>query len=230
MSYVAYYRVSTDRQGKSGLGLDAQRKAVADHLNGAGYDLVAEFTEVESGKRDDRPELAKALARCRKTKATLVIAKLDRLARNVHFISGLMDAGVEFVAVDLPGANRLTLHIMAAMAEHEREMISRRTREGLQAAKRRGRKLGWAIPDRKSEQRRASRLGVTANTTTADQHAANTIPIIDTIRAAGVTSLAGIAEALNARGIATARGGRWHASTVRNVLARADKLDTRDAA
>jgi DNA invertase Pin-like site-specific DNA recombinase len=112
--FVAYYRVSTQRQGRSGLGLDAQRKAVADHLNGGHWRIVAEFTEIESGKRSDRPKLAEALKACRVLGATLIIAKLDRLARNVHFISGLMESGVEFTAVDFPQANRLTVHILAA--------------------------------------------------------------------------------------------------------------------
>ncbi len=127
--YVAYYRVSTDRQGQSGLGLEAQRKAVMDYLNGG--TLLDSFTEVESGRRNDRPELAKALDLCRRKKATLVIAKLDRLARNVAFIANLMDANVDLVAVDMPQANRLTLHIMAAMAEHEAQAVSQRTKAAL---------------------------------------------------------------------------------------------------
>src|SRR3984893_8395226 len=123
--FVAYFRVSTDRQGKSGLGLEAQRKAVLDYLNGWRWQLAAEFVEVESGKRsDNRPELEKALAACKKQKAKLVIAKLDRLSRNVAFISALMNSGVEFIAADMPHANKLTIHILAAVAEHEREMIS----------------------------------------------------------------------------------------------------------
>src|SRR3954451_12613838 len=140
--FVAYYRVSTDRQGRSGLGLDAQRAAVADYLNGGNWQLVAEFTEVESGRKNDRPELAKALTACRRIGAPLVIAKLDRLARNVAFVSNLMESGVEFTAVDFPTANRLTIHILAAVAEHEREMISARTKAALAAAKARGTKLG----------------------------------------------------------------------------------------
>jgi DNA invertase Pin-like site-specific DNA recombinase len=139
--YVAYYRVSTDKQGASGLGLEAQREAVARNL-GAGS-LLAEFTEVESGKRSaNRPQLIAALEMCKRKKAILLIAKLDRLARNVHFISGLMEAGVEFVAADMPTANRLTVHIMAAFAEHEAAMISARTKAALQAAKARGTVLG----------------------------------------------------------------------------------------
>ena len=227
--FVAYFRVSTDRQGKSGLGLDAQRATVADYLNGGDWTLVEEFVEVESGKRNDRPELAKALDLCRRKKATLVIAKLDRLARNVHFISGLMDAGVEFVACDIPEANRLTLHIMAAMAEHEREMISKRTKEALAAAKAQGRKLGWSIPDR-DDQARASRNGVKVNRDQADKFAANVLPVIRDIEAAGVTTLQGLADALNARGVKTARNRRWYPATVRIVLQRADRLERKAAA
>src|SRR4051812_34693876 len=140
--WVAYYRVSTQKQGNSGLGLDAQRDAVLGYLNGGDWQLVAEFTEVESGKKNDRPELAKALATCRRIGATLIIAKLDRLARNVAFVSNLMEAGVEFVAVDMPMANKLTVHILAAVAEHEREMISARTKAALAAARARGVRLG----------------------------------------------------------------------------------------
>ncbi len=143
-TYVAYYRVSTDRQGKSGLGLDAQRAAVDAYLNGGNWTLAEAFTEVESGRRNDRPELAKALDLCRRKRATLVIARLDRLARNVAFIANLMDADVDVVAVDMPEANRFTLHIMAAMAEHEAALVSQRTRAALRAAKDRGRKLGWS--------------------------------------------------------------------------------------
>ena len=140
--FVAYYRVSTDKQGRSGLGLDAQREAVHRHLNGGSWHLVAEVIEVESGKRNDRPKLSEALRLCRIHKATLIIAKLDRLARNVHFTSGLMESGVDFVAVDFPQANRLTIHILAAVAEHEAGMISARTRAALAAAKARGVQLG----------------------------------------------------------------------------------------
>ncbi len=187
-NYVAYYRVSTVRQGQSGLGLEAQRKAVTDHLNGAKWTLLDTFTEVESGRRNDRPELAKALDLCRRRKATLVIAKLDRLARNVAFIANLMEANVDLVAVDMPQANRLTLHIMAAMAEHEAQAVSQRTKAALQAAKDRGRKLGWSIPSRRGEQVLASAKGVTSNVTTADRFAANVAPVIRDIERAGVTT------------------------------------------
>src|ERR1700722_12486249 len=132
--FVSYLRVSTAKQGVSGLGLEAQREAVATYLNGGKWNLVQEVVEVESGKRNDRPQLARALALCRLHNATLIIAKLDRLARNVHFISGLMESKVDFVAVDFPQANRLTIHILAAVAEHEAKMISERTKAALAAA------------------------------------------------------------------------------------------------
>ena len=132
--FIAYFRVSTDRQGKSGLGLEAQREAVLAYLNGGSWTMVAEFTEIESGKHADRPQLAAALAACKKHKAKLVIAKLDRLSRNLAFIATLMDSGVEFVAVDNPHANKLTVHILAAVAQYEREAIAQRTRDALQAA------------------------------------------------------------------------------------------------
>jgi DNA invertase Pin-like site-specific DNA recombinase len=139
--FVAYYRVSTDRQGASGLGLDAQRQAVACRVNGG--QLVAEFTEIESGRRHtNRPQLLAALEECRKRRATLLIARLDRLARNVAFIANPMESGADFIACDMPQANRLTIHILAAVAEHEREMISQRTKAALAEAKRRGTRLG----------------------------------------------------------------------------------------
>src|SRR2546421_792020 len=140
--FIAYFRVSTDKQGKSGLGLEAQRKAVLDYLNGGRWSLVQEFVEIESGKHNERPQLTAALAACNKHRARLVIAKLDRLSRNLAFIAALMESGVEFVAVDNPHANKLTVHILAAVAQHEREMISERTKAALAAAKRRGKRLG----------------------------------------------------------------------------------------
>src|SRR5581483_7442988 len=140
--FVTYLRVSTQRQGSSGLGLAAQRDAVAAYLKGGHWSLVQEIVEIESGKRADRPALSSALSLCRVHNAKLLVAKLDRLARNVAFISALMEAGVEFEAVDLPQANKLTVHIMAAMAEHEAAAISTRTKAALKAAKARGRKLG----------------------------------------------------------------------------------------
>ena len=149
--FISYLRVSTDKQGVRGYGLDAQRKAVEDFLNGGNWELLGEYVEIESGKRNDRPQLAAALAACKKHKAKLVIAKLDRLARNVAFIANLMDGKVDFVCCDMPQATRLTIHVLAAVAEHEREMISERTRSGFVAAKVRGVKLGG--PKRPSTKR-----------------------------------------------------------------------------
>jgi DNA invertase Pin-like site-specific DNA recombinase len=212
--WVSYLRVSTDKQGKSGLGLEAQRKAVADFLNGGRWQLLSEFVEVESGNRNDRPQLAAALAACKKHKAKLVIAKLDRLARNVNFVSGLMETGVEFVAADMPFANKLTIHILAAVAEHEREAISARTKAALAAAKARGVKLGGP------KLRLAQLNGATANKTEADRFAANTLPLIREAQKIGALSLRAIAEILNARGVRTARGGRWAATQVRDILRR----------
>ena len=213
--FVAYYRVSTDRQGKSGLGLEAQQKAVMDYLNGGAWELIADFTEVESGKRADRPELVKALELCRRHKARLVIAKLDRLSRNLAFIAALMESGVEFLAVDNPNANELTVHILAAVAQHEREMISERTRAALQAAKARGTRLG---NPRLSE---AGALGAAASKAAASRFATNVLPIIREIEEAGARSASAIAAKLNARNVKTARGGRWTHVQVGSAIGRA---------
>jgi DNA invertase Pin-like site-specific DNA recombinase len=213
--FVAYFRVSTDKQGRSGLGLDAQREAVLNYLDGGRWSLIQEFVEVESGKQNDRPQLAMALAACKKHKAKLVIAKLDRLSRNLAFIAALMDSGVEFVAVDNPHANKLTVHILAAVAQHERELIAQRTREALQAAKARGKKLG----NPKLEV--ARKLAIGGNRAAAARYAANVLPIIREIQASGVKSLRGVARALTARGIPTARGGSWTPVQVTAILRRA---------
>jgi DNA invertase Pin-like site-specific DNA recombinase len=213
--FVAYFRVSTDKQGKSGLGLEAQREAVLSYLNGGSWSLVQEFVEVESGKHSDRPQLAAALAACKRHRAKLVIAKLDRLSRNLAFIATLMDSGVEFVAVDNPHANKLTVHILAAVAQHEREMIAQRTRDALQAAKARGKVLG--NPSLKNARERAFE----ANREAADRFAANVLPVIQQIQASGVQSLRGVARALTARGIKTARGGEWSAVQVADIIRRA---------
>jgi DNA invertase Pin-like site-specific DNA recombinase len=215
--WVSYLRVSTDKQGESGLGIEAQRKAVETYLNGGSWTLAQEFVEVESGKRsNNRPQLAAALAACKKLKAKLVVAKLDRLARNVAFISKLMESGVEFLACDFPHANKLTIHILAAVAEHERELISSRTKAALAAAKERGKKLGGP------KQALAAKLGAAANKEAADKFAANALPIIRQVQASGVTTLRGIAGALTARGIPTPRGREWSAPQVANVLKRAE--------
>lgn len=204
---VTYLRVSTDRQGQSGLGLEAQRAAVAPYVE-AGR-LLGEFVEVESGRKDDRPQLAAALAMCRQHKARLVIAKLDRLARSVALISGLMESGVEFVAADMPEANRFMLHIMAAVAEHEREMISQRTRAALTAAKARGTRLGNPRPDMAKARAAMAQQVKTFRAAVA--------PIVLSLQAEG-QSLREIAGALNVRAIKSPRGGAWHASSIRAVL------------
>ncbi len=218
--FIAYLRVSTDKQGHSGLGIEAQRKAVTDYLDGGNWQLLAEHVEVESGKRSDRPQLTAALAHAKATGAMIVIAKLDRLARNVAFISNLMESGVEFVAVDMPMANRLTVHVLAAVAEHEREMISQRTKAALAAAKARGTKLGNPNGAR-ALRGRGNAPAVAAVKASAAAHTAQVLPVIEAIRGDGITSLHAIAGELNRRGILTARGGHWYATTVRNALARA---------
>jgi DNA invertase Pin-like site-specific DNA recombinase len=212
--FVSYVRVSTERQGKSGLGLDAQRAAVTTYIAGLQGRLLQEFREIESGKKDERPQLAAALAACRKHKAVLVIAKLDRLARRVSFISALMDGDVDFVACDFPQANRLTLHILAAVAEHEREMISQRTRAALQAARTRGVRLGNPTNANVCLERARA-----ARSAKARRWAENVRPVIDQIMRSGANSLRVIGAALMARGVTTARGNtRWHPEQVAAVL------------
>lgn len=219
---VAYYRVSTAKQGASGLGLDAQRSAVEALCRVKGWDLIAPpFQEVESGKRNNRPELEKAVARCRQTGATLVIAKLDRLSRNAAFLLALRDSGVRFVAADMPEANELTVGIMALVAQQEREAISMRTKEALAAAKARGQKLG--NPNGAAALERAGRgsaAGGEGMKRRADAHAAMLRPVIERAQGEGVASLGGLARRLNDEGMRTPRGGQWHASSVRNLLAR----------
>ena len=227
MRFITYLRVSTDRQGKSGLGLEAQRAAVVDHVAGKGW-IAAEFVEIESGKKNDRPQLARAMAEAKRVGAVLLIAKLDRLARNVAFIANLLESGVEIAAADMPEANRFLLHVMAAVAEHEAQAISDRTRAALAAAKARGVALGWSMPARADEQRQASRKGASRNARIADQHAANVLPVIRQI-AAGGASLRQIADELNARGAKTARGGLWYAATVRNLMAREKEIEAQAA-
>lgn len=211
--FIAYYRVSTDKQGKSGLGLEAQQQAVRAYLNGGAWELVGEFTEVESGKKDDRPQLAAALAACRKHKARLIIAKLDRLARNVAFIANLMEAGTEFVAADMPDANELTIHIMAAMAQHERKAISARTKAALAAAKARGKVLGGFRGVSVDQA-----TGTRANAQKAAEWAQGAIgQEVADMKARG-WSLWEIAHHLNDLGVKTRRGGEWQATTVKRVL------------
>jgi DNA invertase Pin-like site-specific DNA recombinase len=202
--FFSYLRVSTDKQGERGYGIDAQRKAVLDYLNGGNWELLGEFVEVESGKRKDRPKLAEAIAACKKRKARLVIAKLDRLARNVHLISGLMESKVDFVCCDMPDANRLTIHILAAVAEHEREMISTRTKDGLAAAKARGVVLGNAA------------VAAANHDAAADRAEA----LRDVFAKLASLSAHKAAAELNARGVETPTGAPWSAKTVLRVRSR----------
>lgn len=218
--FIAYYRVSTQKQGASGLGLDAQREAVKSYLRGCNGKLTAAYTEIESGKRSDRPELLAALAQCRLHKATLIIAKLDRLARNVAFIANLMESGVEFVAVDFPQANRLTVHILAAIAEHEALMISQRTRAALQAARRRGIRLGGLRSNSASMGRSGAAASASVRQAKAGRRNADLLPVVQRLKATGAT-LATIAERLNGDGIPAPRGGYWHPASVARVLAAA---------
>ena len=221
MKVVAYYRVSTLAQGRSGLGLDAQRAAVAQFCGGRGCDVVGEFTEVESGKVNTRPELAKAMHLAKVTGATLVVAKLDRLSRNVAFLAALQDSDARFVAADMPEANELTIHIMAAVAQAERKAISRRTKEALAAAKARGVRLG--NPNGAAALISAGKgngASVVAIREAAERFAVDLEPILADIMAAGHASLRTIAVELNRRGIVTRRGGAWHPATVRDLLNR----------
>lgn len=209
MQYVAYYRVSSTKQGVSGLGLEAQQAAVRAYAG----EPVESYTEVESGKRSDRPQLALAIAACKRLGATLVIAKLDRLARNVHFVSGLMESGVEFIACDNPTANRLTVHILAAVAEDEARRISDRTKAALAAYKARGGRLG--NPGNLTPV--AARNGTAANMAAARAHRAEARELAVGLRAEGHT-LAAIAESLTRRGLLTRRGKAWSPTAVKRLL------------
>jgi len=217
--FVSYLRVSTARQGRSGLGLEAQRRAVEDFLNGGNWRVIKEFVEVESGKKADRPELAKALQSCRVLGAKLVIAKLDRLSRDAHFLLGLEKAGVDFVAADMPHANRLTVGIMAMVADEERRMISARTKTALAAAKRRGVKLGGDRGARLTAKARAA--GTAALQERARSRAADLASTLKELQADGCESLRAIASGLNDRGISAARGGKWSAVQVSRLIAAA---------
>jgi len=216
--FVAYYRVSTDKQGRSGLGLEAQRAAVQAHVAGAHGAVAAEFVEVESGRKKDRPQLAAALVAARAHRAILVIAKLDRLARNVHFVSGLMESGVEFVAADMPTVNRLTVHILAAVAEEEARMISARTKAALAAAKARGIRLG--NPGLVAGSAAQACAANAVKTGRAQARAAGVRPFIEQARQAGAITLQQFADALAARGVPTPSGRslRWHPVQVARIV------------
>lgn len=222
-SVVALYRVSTDKQGKSGLGLEAQKEAVERYLAllSPRPKLVAEFVEVESGRKgkDDRPQLAKALHHARVTGSILAIAKLDRLSRNVAFLANLMDSGVEFVACDNPHANRLTLHLLAAMAEHEARLISERTKLSLAMAKRRGVRLG--NPNGAKHLRQYGTAHAVAGIVReADSRAIQLKPVLEELEASGIVSATAQAKAMNDQSIKAPRGGRWTARSVLNLRAR----------
>jgi DNA invertase Pin-like site-specific DNA recombinase len=218
VKYVVYLRASTARQGKGGLGMDAQYAAVVEFVRQHGGTIVAQYVEVESGNRSDRPELAKALELARKGKATLLIAKLDRLARNQMFLANLKDAGVDFVACDQPFASRLTLHILAAEAEDEARRISERTKAALQAAKARGVKLGSPIAIETVGAARAARSRYSANANAA------TRAVIADIQRSGVLTLVEIGKALEARGLRTPRGHTtWRPVQVWRLLAAAGR-------
>lgn len=217
---VAYYRVSTQRQGTSGLGLDGQRAAIEQFCRENRYELVESFTEVESGRKSDRPVLRKALVRAKATKSLLVIGKLDRLARNVHFISGLMQAGVEFRACDVPTANRLTVHILAAVAEAEAEAISARTIAALQAAKRRGVKLGASNPSCRRLTRQAALKGSERTATIAREANREATLVAMELRSVGM-SLPAIAAELESRGVLTRSGRSWTPTGVLRLIRRA---------
>jgi DNA invertase Pin-like site-specific DNA recombinase len=217
---VAYYRVSTQQQGRSGLGIEAQQAAVARFCETEGYTLQSAYTEVETGKGCDalerRPQLSAALAAARKARCPVIVAKLCRLSRNVEFIAGLMTRKVPFIVAEL-GADTdpFMLHIYAALAEKERALISARTKAALAAKKQRGEPVGDIRRLAEGSQR-----GRAIQAARADQFAANVLPIIEELRSAGVTTLKGIAAALNTRGVQTARGGRWDPTTVKRILAR----------
>lgn len=218
---IAYYRVSTDGQGRSGLGLEAQRQAVTTLCQSRGWQIIEEYTEIESGKKADRAQLTAALHHAKVTGGTLVIAKLDRLSRNAAFITALQDSGAKFIAADMPEANELTVHIMAAVAQAERQAIAKRTKEALAAAKARGVTLGnpngAAALRRAAKGNGASLKSIKGN---ADSFARDLSPVIDRLRSEGRSSLPQIAAGLNDGGFSTPRGGKWHPSSVKNLLAR----------
>lgn len=223
--YVAYSRVSTQRQGRSGLGLEAQQTAVRDFLNGGNWRLVAEFTEIESGRHDERPELERALQACRRHRATLVVAKLDRLSRSAAFIlTTIGTAGVEFRACDVPSANKMVVTILAAVAEDEAERISQRTKLALAAAKRRGVRLG-GHPERLTRvaRSRGAQASAVTRRARAEQRADDLRPVIEEARQSGALSLRAIAARLNEQGIPAPRGGTWTACAVHRTLARFER-------
>lgn len=227
MKAIVYLRVSTQRQGHSGLGLEAQQASIDAFIKQRDAVVLKTFAEIESGKNNARPELQKALHLAKVTGGTLVIAKLDRLSRNAAFLLALRDSGVKFCAADLPDVDRTTVGVLAVIAEAEREMISKRTKEALAQAKRRGVRLGCPLgaePFRKAGKGNLAAIRTVAEN--ADKHAENLRPIIESLREDGISSLGRIAQALEERGILTARGGKWHRCTVRDLLIRLDRRPT----
>nr|WP_287412374.1 recombinase family protein [Pseudodesulfovibrio sp.] len=217
--FISYLRVSTGKQARSGLGIEAQRTAVRSYLNGGDNELLDEYVEAESGKRDDRPKLRKALKHCKVTGATLIIAKLDRLSRNARFLLELQDSRVNFICADMPEANEMTIQIMAVMAQQERKMISQRTKAALAAAKERGVKLGNPhgaiyIKDHGNAE------AVEQIKRDAQNRAEDLSDVVEDIRNNGITSIRGITNELTARGINTPRGGKWHPTSVARLLKR----------
>lgn len=222
--FVVYYRVSTDKQGRSGLGLEAQRTTVMNYLNGGNHEIVGEYTEIESGGKDNRPELSKALLDCRLKNARLIVAKLDRLSRDLGFITTLQKSDVRFTVAEMPDATELTIHIYAAMAQHERKLISQRTKDALARAKANGMKLGNPCLQR-GERIPGSHVPEHINATRiekANSFASNMAKIIKEMNQSGGMSLREIAEQLNSAGYQTARKKAWHATSVKRILERAD--------
>jgi DNA invertase Pin-like site-specific DNA recombinase len=222
-AFIGYLRVSTKQQGDSGLGLEAQRAALESYVKQVNGTLVTVYVEVESGKRADRPELAKAISHAKRSKATLCVAKLDRLSRNVEFLARVMNSGCEFAAADMPSANRFMLHVMAAVAEHEAKAISERTKAALAAYKARGGKLGGELPQcrnlSQADRRKGAQRAGEAVAKAANEAYADLAPTMTEWRAAGV-SLAAIAERLNGEGHTTRRGKPWNPVQVFRVLER----------
>lgn len=217
--YITYYRVSTQRQGRSGLGLEAQQAAVTAFLAGRDAQVIGEYREIESGRKSDRQQLAAAMLMCRMTNSVLLIAKLDRLARDAHFLLGLEKSGIEFVAADMPFANRLTIGIMALVAEEEAKAISARTKAALAARKARGLPLGNQASLRPADPAGAARAR-SAWARKAAEHAIMVLPVVQEMKAAGLSHRA-VATELARRGFGTMKGGRWTAAQVSAVLRQA---------
>jgi DNA invertase Pin-like site-specific DNA recombinase len=221
MKIVSYLRVSTAKQGQSGLGLEAQKTAIEAYVASKQAEVLASFTEIESGKNSERPKLVEALHLAKVTGAMLVIAKLDRLSRDVEFLYRLMNSGVQFICADMPDANEMTVGFMAVVAQQERKAISKRTKDALAEAKKRGQKLG--NPNGASALRRANKgnsaslIAIKAN---ADKHASFLQEVIESLASEGIVSLGALAIALNERSMKTVRGGAWHKTSVSNLVKR----------